>query len=529
MAKYTTAAARPMLRTPMHATNVATGITTHEGAAAFEKDAKTELFTLAASFLDEDTFYESRDARLDRYRALVRLVAEHEPAFIAGDDTRMGLARFLRTKLGMRSGSIVMACEYAAVGAPDARRVVDAVCQRADEPAEVVGYWLANHGRNIPSRVKRGVGDAARRLYTEANVARYDGASTKQVRIADVLELCHVQPRDDQQSQLFKWVIDRRHNRSNPRMGEPLTVTEASTALEALPADMRRNHLRQHGPAILRDAGWRWERLSSWLPGGMDAEAWQALIDSGQMGVLALARNLRNFDQAGISSTAVDQVIAKITNPADVAGSKIWPHQVFAAYQHAPSDNWRRALNDTFTLTCQNVPALPGGTLVAVDTSASMTSAPLSAKGKMCPSDIAAVFAAAVWARQPKDTTLTIFGDGHALIVPPAGSSPLQVAQAIASATGKVGHSTYGHTCLRDRFDPAKHRRAIILTDGQMHDDPRVSAHVPTIWTADLQGYRASAFELGTKGRYGIAGWSDAVWPLLDTIENRKSDADWPF
>ena len=100
--------------------------------------------------------------------------------------------------------------------------------------------------------------------------------------------------------------------------------------------------LRDQGPVVLAEAGFSWERLSGWLPGGMDAEAWEAVIPS--MGVMALVRNLRNFDQAGISEPAIEAVIAKITDADEVAKARLFPYQVWSAYKHAPSDNWKRAL-----------------------------------------------------------------------------------------------------------------------------------------------------------------------------------------
>jgi hypothetical protein len=49
----------------------------------------------------------------------------------------------------------------------------------------------------------------------------------------------------------------------------------------------------------LAAAGVTWEALAGWLQGPMDKAAWEAIIPS--MGVMALARNLRNFDEAGVS------------------------------------------------------------------------------------------------------------------------------------------------------------------------------------------------------------------------------------
>lgn len=102
----------------------------------------------------------------------------------------------------------------------------------------------------------------------------------------------------------------------------------------------------------------------------MDAEVWASVIPS--MGVMALVRNLLNFEEAGVDDATVDTVIAKITDPDQVGRARLFPYQVWAAYKHAPSDNWKRALGRTLDLTVANIPPLDH-TLVVIDTSASMT------------------------------------------------------------------------------------------------------------------------------------------------------------
>jgi hypothetical protein len=111
----------------------------------------------------------------------------------------------------------------------------------------------------------------------------------------------------------------------------------------------------------------------------MDAEAWEAVIPA--MGVMALVRNLRNFDQAGIAEAAIDAVTAKITDADEVAKARLFPYQVWAAYKSSRSDNWKRALGRTLDHTVANIPALDG-TLVVIDTSGSMQS-PVSGRSTM--------------------------------------------------------------------------------------------------------------------------------------------------
>src|SRR5207244_4146309 len=287
----------------------------------------------------EDTFYERAATRDARFVDLVHQVTATNPAFIAGadiDNGKVGLAQYLRETMLMRSAAVVMAAEYVAAGGPFGRSVVARALQRADEPAELLGYWLTRHGRNVPMPIKRGIADAARRLYTERAALRYDGLS-RQIRMADVIELTHPSPRDAGQSALFQWMLDRRHHDDAHADATNLPILNAAAELEAIAVDARRAALRERGSDALARAGFSWERLSGWLPGGMDAEAWEAVIPA--MGVMALVRNLRNFDEAGISDATIDTVTTKITDREEVARARLFPYQVWAAYKHAPSDN----------------------------------------------------------------------------------------------------------------------------------------------------------------------------------------------
>jgi hypothetical protein len=289
---------------------------TYEGGEAFERDAESELFLLAATnMVGEDTFYERAADRDARFVDLIHEVTAANPAFIAGTDPdagRIGLAQYLRQNLLMRSAAVVMAAEYVAAGGPGGRWVIARALQRADEPAELIGYWMANHGRNLPMPVKRGVADAVGRLYNERAALRYDALS-RRLRMADVIELTHPPPLGDCQSALFRYLLDRRHHDDTTADPGVLPMLAAAAALEAVPEVDRRSVLRARGAAALGEAGFSWERLSGWLPGAMDAEAWETVIPS--MGVMALVRNLQNFDQASIGEPSVEAVIAKITDP----------------------------------------------------------------------------------------------------------------------------------------------------------------------------------------------------------------------
>ena len=290
--------------------------------------------------------------------------------------------------------------------------------------------------------------------------------------MADVIELTHPQPKDGRQSALFKYLLDRRHHddaRADPTV---LPMLAAAADLEAVPADERRTLLRARGPQALADAGFSWERLSGWLPGGLDAEAWEAVIPS--MGVMALVRNLRNFDRAGISERAVEAVIAKLTDRAEVAKARLFPYQVWAGYAHAPSDDWKRALGRTLDLTVANIPPLDG-TLVVIDTSGSMQS-PVSNRSMLQRVEAAAVMAMAT-TRKAGPVDVVIYGQESARVRGVAGLSVLAGVQKVVGLVGAVGHATYGHTAIARHFDPKRHRRVALFTDATLRD----STHVATV------------------------------------------------
>jgi TROVE domain len=516
---------RTNVTAPVATTNERTR--TFEGGDAFARDPESELFTLAVTnMVGEDTFYERAGTRDARFADLVHAVTASNPAFIAGADVeggKVGLAQYLRQTMLMRSAAVVMAAEYVAAGGPFGRSVVARVVQRADEPAELLGYWLTRHGRNVPMPIKRGIADAARRLYNERAALRYDGLS-RQIRMADVIEMTHPSPRDARQSALFKFLLDRRHHDDARADAEVLPVLAAAADLDAIPMDERRAVLRARGPVALADAGFSWERLSGWLPGGMDAEAWEAVIPS--MGVMALVRNLRNFDQAGIANAAVDAVINKITDAEQVSRARLFPYQVWAAYKNAPSDNWKRALGRTLELTIGNIPALDG-TLVVIDTSGSMQTT-VSGRSTMSRVEVAAVMAMAT-AKRASNVDVVIYGQTNALVRKLEGMSVLGGVDKVVRSVGSVGHATFGHTAIARWFDPKRHQRAVIFTDDQQHDSGHVRLdHVPLIYTFNLAGYRPSALPSGERGRYTIGGFTDATFTVMKVIEDGRNAA-WPF
>jgi uncharacterized protein (DUF58 family) len=200
---------------------------------------------------------------------------------------------------------------------------------------------------------------------------------------------------------------------------------------------------------------------------------------------------------------------------------------VWAAYKHAPSDDWKRALGRTVDLTVANVPRLDG-TLVVIDTSSSMQ-APVSGRSKLSRLEVAAVMAMATVRRGARDVDVVIFGHGNVRVKGLGGASVLSGVAKVVGLVGSVGHSTFGHTAIAKHFDPKRHRRVVIFTDDQQHDSGRVRVdHVPLVYTFNLAGYRPSALPAGERGRYTLGGFTDATYTAMKVLESGR-DATWPF
>ncbi|MFJ8062356.1 TROVE domain-containing protein [Streptomyces sp. NPDC096142] len=502
-------------------------LSTYEGGRGRERDTRSELFLLAvANFVSQQTFYESGDDRDDRFAALVRQLAVTDPDWTAG------LLGWLRGEGNLRTAAVVGAAEYVkarldagATDGPSNRRVVDSVLRRPDEPGELLAYWTARHGRSIPKPVKRGIADAVRRLYGGTSLLKYDTAS-KGYRFGDILNLVHAAPDPDKawQGELFQYALDRRHHPDTAVPPASSHVLTAHRALMALPVERRRAVVTAaDGAERLAAAGMTWEALAGWLQGPMDKAAWEAVIPS--MGSMALVRNLRNFDEAGVSDEVAARVAAKISDPAEVARSRQFPFRYLAAYQHAPSLRWSYPLERALGHSLANVPALPGRTLVLVDRSGSMFFSRLSDRSELNRADAAAVFGTAL-ALRAADADLVEFGTTSRRLPVDAGESVLKV-------LGRFGDLGGTDTTSAVRAHYRGQDRVLIVTDEQYthspHGDPteQVPAHVP-VYTWNLAGYRAGQGPSGRGNRHTFGGLSDAAFRMVPLLESAR-DADWPW
>src|ERR1700741_3605505 len=244
---------------------------THEGAKARSFTPEMELKrALMNCLLWEDQFYEDGVAIADRIKALVPMV---EPAKVAA------LAVAAREEMKLRHAPLLVAREMAR---HEKHRVLVAdtlarVIQRPDEMTELLAiYWADALGpqqqrkrQPVSAQVKKGLARALTK-FDAYQLAKYDRDGA--VRIKDVLFLVHAKPKDAEQEKVWKQLVDG-------ELSSPDT----------------------------------WEvSLSS---GKDKSEPFQRLVADGKLGGLALLRNLRLMQNAGVPrKTVAGAIVAMRTD-----------------------------------------------------------------------------------------------------------------------------------------------------------------------------------------------------------------------
>lgn len=562
-------------RSPMKTVSATPNARTATGGQGYTSTTKSELFRLGVNALlgGENTYHEDGKSRDSRFTSLVTQVTAEDPQWVAGFLT------WLRSEGNVRTASIMGAAHAVKTGLERGidieidgkgfnRYLTNAVLQRADEPGELAAYWTSQFGSNLPKPVRRGLADAAGRLYNEFTAQKYD-TDSKAWRFADVIQMAHVAPKVP--SNLFdRMSADRLEgmdfegyaagalaNRSalysyliNDRYGNPVTTAKLPMidANAQLREEVRLGNPRALlDPARLKAAGMTWEDVLS-LAGTKipKRELWESLIDADQLGHMALIRNLRNIQEAGIDSKHTALVIDRISNPEIVSKGRQFPFRYWSAYKNSGADAWKYPLAQALDLSTQNIPELNGMTYIFTDTSGSMQ-AEMSNKSDIKRVEAAALFAHSLAARNPGKVRVFEFAS-NVKEVPAVkkGASVLSEVEATNRRIGHVGHGTETQESVRKVLaQNAKPDRIVIFTDMQSFGGHSYGGYnygygsrsqtldqiIPAdVWTYafDLAGYQVADLPSGDGRRHQLAGLTDAAFRMIPLLE-RGRNADWPW
>lgn len=189
--------------------------------------------------------------------------------------------------------------------------------------------------------------------------------------------------------------------------------------------------------SLLSKAGLTWENITSKF--GSKKEVWE--LCTTLMGETALIKNLRNFEEAGISQKAWDLVQAKLLN---VKNSELMPFQLYAASKMVTSKNSKTILDNHADISCAKVPELSGVTVVLVDNSGSAQGTALSKDSILKVSDAGNMLGAIAASRFGIRCLVGVFGDSLVWVPTTSKDTCLDIKNRIDEYATKDERSTHG-------------------------------------------------------------------------------------
>lgn len=376
-------------------------VVTHQNGPAKRNTALQELERAVMScFLWENNFYESGVSVAERIKALVPKVNASKVAQLAIKARNEGKLRHVPLLLVREMARYDTHKPYVA-------ETLENIIQRPDELGEFLSLYWADGRCPLANSVKKGLGNAFTK-FSEYALAKYN--RDVDVKLRDVLFLTHPKPVDKKQEATWKKL-------ANNELAVPDT----------------------------------WEvELSK---GGDKKGSWTRLLEENKLGALALIRNLRNMNDAGVSRDLIKNALQKC-NP-----EKVLPFRFISAAKYAP--NLEPELE---SLMFKSIPEykLKGRTVLLIDVSGSMTSG-LSGKSEL--SRIEAANALAILLREVcEDVVVYTFSTRDKLV-------PARRGFALKDAImAQFGGSTKLKAAMESINAKEKYDRMVIISDEESED-----------------------------------------------------------
>lgn len=430
---------------------------TFEGAPAIApKNPLAELRRAVAScLLWEDQFYEDGVSIADRIAALVALCDPKDVAVLAVE---------ARTAMKLRHAPLWLLAGLAKAGNGADADTYAATINRADEMGELISMHWKDGKRPIPAAMKRGIAKAFGK-FDAYRLGKYNRKVA--VSLKDVLRLVHPKPANDEQAALWKSIIDG-------------TLASPDT----------------------------WEVA---LSGGADKkETFERLLREGNLGYLALLRNLRNMQEAGCDRALVrDAIIAR------KGAYNVLPFRYVAAARAAPQ--FEPALDEALCAAIDHLPVFSGVTAILVDVSGSMAD-PLSARSDLTRRDAASALASII----PGDVRLFSFADLVVEVPPRRGMAGID---AIAKSQPVGGTRLFDAVAAVNK--EVAYDRLIVITDEQATDPARfgywIRGTVSQMPMPKGRGYLINVAGCANGVAFGpwvsISGFSESVLSFIHEYE----------
>lgn len=375
---------------------------THEGATAQCVGAEEELRrTLMTCLLFENTLYEGGETIASRLAGLVPKVKAEKVASMAVE---------ARSEMQLRHAPLFIVRELARVkgNGPLVADLLPRIVQRADELSEFLAMYWKDKRQPLSAGVKRGLASAFGK-FNSYQLAKYnrDGA----VKLRDVLFLCHAKPKDLEQADVWKKLVDG-------------TLESPDT--------------------------WEVE-----LSAGKDKkETWERLLSEGKLGGLACLRNLRNMQKVGVAEGLIRERL-------DKGIARALPFRFVTAARYAPQ--LEDAIEKAMFKGLDDMEKLKGKTAFLVDVSGSMNY-PISAKSETTRIDVACGLA--ILLREVAESAYIATFSMEYVELPPRRGFALRD----AIHASQLHTSTMLKAALTHMKETVQADRIIVITDEQSYD-----------------------------------------------------------
>lgn len=428
--------------------------------------------TVLSYMLWEDDFYEDGKSITGRIADLVGKLCNSEPEAVAA------LAIEAREQFNLRHVPLLIVREMARSTSAEAKILVGAtlaaIIQRPDELTEFLAIYWKDKKQPLSAQVKKGLA-AASLKFNEYSLAKYNRKGA--VNLKDVVRLTHPKP--------------------------------LGGVSESLLGRLLKDELKTPDT-------WEVE-----LSAGRDKkDTFTRLMKEGKLGAMAVLKNLRNMEQAGVNRDLIQSYILNM----DV--SRVLPFRFISAAKYAPS--FEGFLEQAMLKALAGMPKLKGRTALVIDKSGSMRQSTVSQKSELSRLDAAA--ALAILARELcEDVRVFCFSDKAAEI-------PARHGFALRDAILNFPDGCSRGGLAVDLANKAGYDRIIVLTDGQWHTSPighslsygspmgdaKVVSPAPLTNKAYMLNVGTYKNGVGYGKWFTIDGWSEAVLQYIVGIESIK-------
>jgi 60 kDa SS-A/Ro ribonucleoprotein len=321
----------------------------HEGAPAYQLDARTALAQLAATGCFGSTFYVSGDEQLD---LILEHAAKCSPEFVAK------VAVYARQKGFMKDTPAVLLAHLA--GRPNGEGMA---ALRAAFPKVIDnGKMVRNFVQVIRSGKmgRKSLGTAPKKLVLEwlkgrSGMSLFRDSVGNDPSLADVIKMVHPKPVDDERKALYGYLLGKEHKAE--LLPKPIQAFEA----------WKRGETGGEVPNVP-------SRMLQGLPLG--TKEWTEIARNARWQETRM--NLASFQRHDVfkDPEMIKLVSDRLRDPAEVSGAKAFPYQLMAAWK-ATADvpaEIQNALQDAMELSVDNVPTISGNIVICPDVSGSMQS-----------------------------------------------------------------------------------------------------------------------------------------------------------